>query len=70
MNKFVGSLLSIFLKELRVIMPMWGVEKTFKNDETKEILGIEFIDSKRSIQEMAETLIDTGYITDKRGKKK
>mmetsp|Transcript_12680 Transcript_12680/g.21339 ORF Transcript_12680/g.21339 Transcript_12680/m.21339 type:complete len:93 (-) Transcript_12680:110-388(-) len=70
MSKFVGSFLSLFLKELRFIMPMWGVEKNFKNDETRDTLGIEFIEYNKSIQDMAHTLIETGYIVDKRTKAK
>ena len=48
------------------MIPMWGIEKNFDNKETKEILDIDFIDPQKSTLDMADTLIDTGYIPDKR----
>lgn len=66
--KFIMRIVSIWDSEAAAIMPLWGLEKTFDNKETKDILGIEFIDPKQSTLDMAETLIDTGYIPDKRKK--
>ena len=40
----------------------WGVTKSYDNSETKEVLGINFIDWKTSVNEMVPTLVDTEYI--------
>jgi hypothetical protein len=46
----------------------WGLENTFDNTLSKNILKIEYLPIKEAVQEMADTLIDTGYIPDKRKK--
>jgi len=37
------KIVAIWDKEAAAIVPMWGLEKSFKNSETTEILGINFI---------------------------
>jgi dihydroflavonol-4-reductase len=44
--KFLMRIVSIWDKEAAAIVPMWGLEKSFKNTETTEILGINFIQPK------------------------
>ena len=39
------------------------------NTSTQKVLGINFIDPKKSTLDMAEALIETGYIEDKRRNK-
>lgn len=46
------------------MMPYWGKVNTYKNDDTKVLLGGELIPIKKAVQEMAVTLIDLGYIPD------
>jgi hypothetical protein len=41
--KFLMRIVAIWDKEAAAIVPMWGLEKSFKNSETTEILGINFI---------------------------
>jgi nucleoside-diphosphate-sugar epimerase len=55
--KIAMRIVSLWDKEAAAILPMWGLEKTFKNTETTEILGINFIHPKASTLDMAETLI-------------
>ena len=42
---------------------------TCDNSETKEVLKIPFRPCKEAVQEMAESLIEVGYIKDKRKNK-
>ena len=64
--KLLCQVVSFFDKEIAVVMPFWGMQKTFANEETKKILSIDFIPIKQSVEEMAVTLIETGYVPDKR----
>ena len=64
--KLLCQIVAFFDKEIKTIMPFWGIEKYFDNTTTKEVLKIDFIPAKQSIQDMAVTLIETGYIPDKR----
>ena len=64
--KFAIWVASFFDKTAAVVLPRWGKRKLYINKETTEILGIEFIEPKKSVLDMAESLINTGYIPDKR----
>jgi nucleoside-diphosphate-sugar epimerase len=44
LKKWMLWVASIFDAEAKTILPAWGVEKTYDNSETREILGIDFID--------------------------
>jgi hypothetical protein len=44
----------------------WGKEITMENEDTKNILGIEFIPFENTVIEMAESLIEKGHIPDQR----
>jgi len=54
---------------MREALKIWGLRRTFSNKETVEKLGIEFKDVSKSIPEMAEQLIQIGYIPEKRKNK-
>ena len=41
--KFLMRIVALWDKEAAAIVPMWGLEKNFKNSETTEVLGINFI---------------------------
>jgi hypothetical protein len=64
--KFLIQIVALWDKEAAAIIPKWGKMQSFKNTETTDILGIKFISPKQSTLDMAETLIKTGYIPDKR----
>ena len=66
--KFAIWMASFFDKTAAVALPRWGKRSTYINKDRREILGIEFIEPKKSLQDMAESLIKTGYIPDKRRK--
>ena len=53
-------------KSMHRMYSNWGKEITMENDETKDILGIDFIPFERTILEMAESLIEKGHIPDQR----
>mgnify|MGYP006893319624 CR=1 FL=1 len=55
-----------FKSELGRLLPRWGVDATYDASATTEILGINFIDIRKSLHDMGDTLIETGYIPDQR----
>ena len=52
----------MFDNEVNEYYKMIGVFKTYDNSETKRILGMQLREMKQSVLEMAESLIDTGFI--------
>ena len=40
------------------IVDIWGIENVYNNERSKRILGIEYIDIRDSIREMAPTMIE------------
>lgn len=50
------KLAATFDKKVRLILPLWGVERVFKNDKSKEMLGLTYTEMKDTIQSMAEAL--------------
>jgi hypothetical protein len=44
--KLLCTIVSFFDKELKVIMPFWGLERAFDTTATKETLKIDFIPIK------------------------
>jgi len=52
------------------MVEFWGHKKIYENSATTNVLGINFIDMKKSILDMAESLIEIGYIPDRRNTKK
>ena len=47
----------------------WGLAYKFDTSNTKKVLGINFIDAKTATYAMVDSLIENGYIPDKRKKK-
>ena len=64
--KCLLTLASLWDAEARTVKPFWGVIKTFDNQNTKDVLGIQFTDMKQSVCEMSETLVATGYVPQKK----
>lgn len=52
----------MFDNEVNEYYKMIGIFRTYDNSESQRILGIKFRDIKQSVIEMAESLIDTGFI--------
>ena len=61
-------IVALFNGEAAAIKPLWGMQQSFDNSKTREVLGIQFRDIKQSVIEMSVTLIETGYVPDKRKK--
>lgn len=58
----------IFDKQARLIAPMWGKKLILANERSVNVLGLKYQDPKKTIVEMAESMIDSGLIQDKRKK--
>jgi dihydroflavonol-4-reductase len=69
-SKCMMTILSWFISDLKMIMPMWGREVNFDNKPAQEVLGINFIPMSQSIPEFTDTLIETGYMDPPKGQKK
>jgi len=61
--KCLICLLACFKSELRTTLNSWGKMSEADNTPTKKILGIEFIDTETTINDMVPTLVETGYIS-------
>ena len=66
--KFLFWFIALFRSDVATIYKKWGMNIQIENSSTKQVLGIEFKDIKTSTLEMAESLINSGYIPDKRKK--
>ena len=69
MPKFLARLIAPFNKDMKGMLRMWGKEWTVDNSKTRSELGIEFQDMKTSLVDMVESLIEQGYIPEKRKEK-
>ena len=70
MPYFMIQIASIFDSDAGAAKKYWGLNKTFDTSQTKEVLGINFIPMQQSVVDMGNTLIETGYIEDKKNKGK
>mmetsp|Transcript_6562 Transcript_6562/g.10548 ORF Transcript_6562/g.10548 Transcript_6562/m.10548 type:complete len:140 (-) Transcript_6562:49-468(-) len=59
---------SLFRDDMKLMVKMWNIDLEIDPIQTREVLGIEFTDLKKSILDMAESMIDCGYLPDKRKK--
>ena len=66
MLKFAG----MFDPMSKAMADSYDVDIDFENKETKECLGVDFIHYEKSIDDMALSLIEIGYIPDRRNEKK
>ena len=78
-NYFIGTyelfwwlawLVSFFVTEMVYVLSVWGKMLIYDNSASRNTLGIEYIPIKQSLWDMGDTLIDAGYVPDKRKKKK
>jgi len=61
---WVVCIAALFEEDATFYKSVWGKKSIFDNTKTKELLKIPFRDMKGSMQEMANTLIETGYVPD------
>ena len=61
--------ISIFMRELNIVLSQWGQQLEVDHSQTERVLGIEFRSVLEGINEMVYSLIDAGIIPDKRAKK-
>ena len=62
MSYFTAKIVGVFIKKLRLMIPMWGKEFSLVNDKSKNILGVQYTDVNKTIIEMAENLIELDLI--------
>ena len=58
----------MFVKVLKPVKAKMGVKQTFDTRLTNDVLGIEFTDFNKTMEDMAVTMIDLGHVPDRRGK--
>jgi len=66
MCKATAWVAKIFIKDLRAFYSVWDVRCHVRNDKAKRELGIDFISAKESLKDMGYSLIDHGFVPDKR----
>ena len=67
MPKFIGKVFSLINKDVKQMMPLWGLTTTVDNSHTLNELGLgEMRDISQGLKEMGESLIEKGYLADKR----
>mmetsp|Transcript_6783 Transcript_6783/g.5931 ORF Transcript_6783/g.5931 Transcript_6783/m.5931 type:complete len:349 (-) Transcript_6783:48-1094(-) len=59
---------AVFVPEAKSVINQWGLNVSTSNEKIKEHLGMEFRDSKTSVIEMGYSLIEQGFVPDKRKK--
>lgn len=64
--KWVVRFGSVFSAKMAHLLRMWDQPYVFDGSRASEILGITYFSPDQSILDMAETLIETGYIEDRR----
>lgn len=62
------NFLGLFVKVLKPVKAKMGVKQTFDTRLTNDVLGIEFTDFNKTMEDMAVTMIDLGHVPDRRGK--
>ena len=60
---------SIFDSSVKLILPMWNKTLLLENLRSRRVLGIEYKNPNETVVAMAESMIDSGLIKDKRKKK-
>lgn len=72
MTKNIGNgmmnFLSLFVKDVAVLKAKMGLKYVYDTKLTNEVLGIQFTDFNKTMEDMAETMIVLGHVPDQRGK--
>ena len=58
------KMLSFCNAQMKSMVKYWGMKKSYQNEKTTMMLGINFISVKQSVQDMVPALIETGYVPD------
>ncbi len=66
MPKWVASVASVFMSELKPVMKEWGVEIRFNNTKSREVLGIDYRPMDKTVVEMVYSMFETKALQDKR----
>jgi dihydroflavonol-4-reductase len=69
LSKWMINVASWFMEDAKFAKSVWGKEPKFDNSKTKELLKIPFREMPGTVQDMAVTLIETGYVVDQRKNK-
>lgn len=56
------STYAIFNKEIANLMPLWNIKYEVDNSKSKESLGVEYIDTKKSLIDMGNWMLEIGAI--------
>ena len=57
---------ALFISDVAFILPMWGKNFEFNNDKSKSVLSTEYRPANDSVFDMIHSMIDAGWIEDKR----
>jgi hypothetical protein len=64
----IAKLGAVFIPEVKSVLTSWGMNVSVSNKKIKEHMNFEFRDMKQTISEMGYSLIEKGYVPDKRKK--
>ena len=56
----------LFIAEVKLILPVWGKDFKLINERSKTVLGVEYRSAAESTIAMANSIIDSGLLEDKR----
>ena len=68
MFKWMAWAGSFFDVQFSTMFKAWDKKLRFSNTRSQKILGIEYISIDQSVKDMGDTLIETGYIENRRPK--
>ena len=60
--KWLAQVGSVFNNDLAVMMRFWNVATKFENTPSKQVLGIEYRDTKGTLIEMVNSMFETGVL--------
>mmetsp|Transcript_9805 Transcript_9805/g.8634 ORF Transcript_9805/g.8634 Transcript_9805/m.8634 type:complete len:87 (+) Transcript_9805:383-643(+) len=63
---FVAWLASFVMPEAKAVIGQWGIQVKTSNQKIKNNMDMEFRDMKDTIKEMGYSLIEQGFVEDKR----
>ena len=65
-NYCAAWMAGLFLADVRLLLPIWGLDWEVQNQKSRDVLGIEYPDLDQCILAMTESLIEHEVIPDKR----
>ena len=64
MCKFLVTIGSWFKPELKHAVRMWGLELSFDNSQSRDVLGVQYGDMNKTIVETTYSMFATGALRD------